>query len=222
MIAGAICGVMGAWTASPFYLIKTQLQAQAAKEIAFGHQHGHESMIGGLRNIYKKGGISKGLFRGAVASIPRAGVGSCAQLTSFSYCKEWLNEYQSLNNYPVGKAFIASMVGGVVVAFSMTPFDLVSTRLYNQGITIKSNYNKLLIFFIFLGVDSSGKGILYNGYADCFIKVMKKEGFLGLYKGIGPAYLRIGPHTVLSLVFWDVLNSYYRSYVGYKENSWVY
>ena len=38
---------------------------------------------------------------------------------------------------------------------------------------------------------------------------MKKEGPWGFYKGWGPSFLRIAPHTVLSLVFWDQLRRGY-------------
>lgn len=37
------------------------------------------------------------------------------------------------------------------------------------------------------------------------MQISSKEGLLGLYKGIGAVYLRLGPHTVLSLFFWDEL-----------------
>lgn len=57
------------------------------------------------------------------------------------------------------------------------------------------------------GVDAKGRGLLYDGVLDCFYKMGKTEGFLGFYKGLGPSYLRLGPHTVLVLVFWDQLKS---------------
>lgn len=201
VIGGGACGAMGAFTASPLFLIKTQIQSQAAKEIAFGHQHGHDGMFSGLKNIYKSGGITRGLFRGASASLPRAFIGSTSQLTSFSYCKEWLTHHNMFVDSPVLKAFFSSMVGGIVVAINMTPFDLISTRIYNQG------------------VDAQGRGLIYKGYMDCVVKIMKTEGFFGFYKGIGPSYLRLGPHTVLCLVFWDILNGYYRSLAGYVGHS---
>ncbi|XP_065431378.1 solute carrier family 25 member 34 isoform X2 [Chrysemys picta bellii] len=49
------------------------------------------------------------------------------------------------------------------------------------------------------------KGKHYRGFLDCFVQISRKEGILALYKGIGPAYLRLGPHTILSLLFWDEL-----------------
>ncbi|KAM3824256.1 solute carrier family 25 member 34 isoform 2-T2 [Vipera latastei] len=45
----------------------------------------------------------------------------------------------------------------------------------------------------------------YRGFFDCVVRVSEKEGIPALYKGFGPAYLRLGPHTVLSLLFWDEL-----------------
>lgn len=39
----------------------------------------------------------------------------------------------------------------------------------------------------------------------------KTEGLLGFFKGIGPCYLRIGPHSLLCLVFWDSLKKLTKS-----------
>lgn len=64
---------------------------------------------------------------------------------------------------------------------------------------------KIHLFNPISGVDKHGKGLLYNGIIDCFIKMAKTEGALGFFKGWGPCYLRIGPHSLLTLVFWDFL-----------------
>ncbi|XP_028339678.1 solute carrier family 25 member 34 isoform X5 [Physeter macrocephalus] len=49
------------------------------------------------------------------------------------------------------------------------------------------------------------QGRLYGGLADCLVKIWRQEGPLALYKGLGPTYLRLGPHTILSMLFWDEL-----------------
>lgn len=77
------------------------------------------------------------------------------------------------------------MVSGGIVAISMTPFDVIATRLFNQG------------------VDVNGKGLLYRNFVDGFVKTFRYEGVRGLYKGFVPMYWRIGPHTILNLTFWD-------------------
>lgn len=72
----------------------------------------------------------------------------------------------------------------------MNPTDVVSTRIYNQA----SN--------------SSGQGMYYSGVIDCFIKIIKIEGFRALFKGFWPHYVRMGPHSVLVLLFFDELKAF--------------
>ncbi|CAB0002490.1 unnamed protein product [Nesidiocoris tenuis] len=176
--------------------VKTRLQSQAGESIAVGHQHKVEGTVSALRTAYREGGLG-GLWRGAGGSLPRMMVGSASQLTSFYVVKEYLaNNKHYVIPFGLLNTFIASMVGGVVVAFAMGPLDVISTRLYNQG------------------VDQKGRGLLYDGYIDCVKKMWKTEGLAGFYKGIVPCYVRIGPHTVLCFVFWDQLKQLQRKLTG--------
>ncbi|XP_068600860.1 solute carrier family 25 member 35 [Brachionichthys hirsutus] len=185
-LAGAASGVVGAVLASPIYLVKTHLQTQSTSSIAVGHQHKHRGMTQALVAIYREHGIV-GLWRGASAAVPRVSVGSAAQLSTFSTSKELVADLQVFPKDSWLVALSAGMISSVVVVLAMTPFDVVSTRLYNQP------------------VDPSGKGLMYKGFADCFSKTLRKEGLMGLYKGLGASYFRLGPHTILTLFFWDEL-----------------
>lgn len=49
------------------------------------------------------------------------------------------------------------------------------------------------------------QGRFYTGFLDCLVKVSRTEGVLGLYKGMGPVFMRLAPHTVLSMLLWDVM-----------------
>lgn len=49
------------------------------------------------------------------------------------------------------------------------------------------------------------QGRLYRSFSDCMLKVCRAEGVLGLYKGMGPVFVRLAPHTVLSMLFWDLM-----------------
>jgi len=190
MLAGAMSGCTGAFFGSPMYMIKTQLQAEAAETIAVGTQHHHKGFIHAVRITIAQHGFL-GLWRGVTGALPRVTVGSAAQLSSFSKAKE---EITNRRIFPEGSIFTsltASMVGSVFVVVAMTPFDVISTRLYNQNVT------------------ADGRGTLYSGFLDCSFKIFKKEGLFGFYKGIGASYFRLGPHTILSLVFWDKLRGFY-------------
>ncbi|KAM6912028.1 solute carrier family 25 member 35 isoform 1-T1 [Lycodopsis pacificus] len=132
-VAGAVAGVVGAVIGSPVYLVKTHLQSQSTSSIAVGHQHKHQGTILALSAIYKQHGIL-GLWRGSSAAVPRVSVGSAAQLSTFSSSKELVVDLQVFPKDSWLVPLSAGMISSVVVVMAMTPFDVVSTRLYNQPV----------------------------------------------------------------------------------------
>lgn len=56
-----------------------------------------------------------------------------SQLTSYSYSKQLLAEQNLFADSPFATSVVCSMLAGVVTVVFMAPFDLISTRLYNQG-----------------------------------------------------------------------------------------
>ncbi|XP_055619203.1 solute carrier family 25 member 35-like isoform X1 [Toxorhynchites rutilus septentrionalis] len=191
---GGTGGFVGSALASPFFMLRTHLQSKATAQIAVGFQHKHTGLLSALREIFQKYGV-KGLYRGVAVTMPRAMLGSGGQLAGFGYTKDMLTRNPL---YPGQSERIVSVLSGIaagtVMAVTMTPPDVVATRLYNQGI------------------DGSGKGIYYSGVIDCFVKILRTEGVAGLYKGFWPHYVRIGPHSMLVLMFYDELKSVRRNY----------
>lgn len=80
----------------------------------------------------------------------------------------------------------ASIVSGIFLVLALNPFDVITTRLYNQKV-------------------EGGKGALYKGWYDCFRKTFQSEGFGGFYKGLIPHYARLAPHTVMLFVLFEQL-----------------
>jgi len=191
VFAGAVSGAFGAFVASPFYLAKTRLQARAAAAVAVGFQHKQVNLAGALKDVYRKGGFL-GLWAGVNAAVPRVMVGSAAQLTTFSAAKQRIDAtgYFPYPNH-ILCVFLASCLSGVAVVAFMTPFDVISTRLYNQPSTGGSDK------------------LYYKGFWDCAMKMSRTEGMLAFYKGWTASLLRSAPHTVLSLIFWDELRKAY-------------
>ncbi|XP_059045242.1 solute carrier family 25 member 35-like [Achroia grisella] len=180
-VSGALSGV----ASNPVSVLKTRIQAASHPSIAVGKQHSYKGFWDGWKTMYRYEGM-RGFLAGINGTCTRLAIGSAAQLTSFSIAKEALLNHEILNTSPFGLAFAASSLSGFIVAFTVCPFDVITIRLYNQG---------------------SGGETLYKGVWDCFRKIYRTEGFRGLYKGIGPLYLRIAPHTTISLVIWDLLNN---------------
>lgn len=172
VFSGAFAGVVGAVLGSPLYLIKTRRQSFSPVFKNIGHQHEMKSAISALTQIYRNEGL-RGLYRGADAAMARAGVGSAVQMPTYMIGKDILLKRFGFPD-TFSTHFATSMFTGVLVCLAMNPFDVVSTRMYNQG------------------VDANGKGLLYKNSVDCFVKITKIEGVRGLYKGFLAHYLRIG------------------------------
>lgn len=103
----------------------------------------------------------KGLFRGCVSSIPRAIVGSASQLTSFEFAKQWLKKNGYFEGSIILQLFVASMIGGINVTIMMTPFDLVATRLYNQGIVKLHLWDSYSVTFTYIGICKYQNGCVF-------------------------------------------------------------
>ncbi|CAD7014916.1 unnamed protein product [Ceratitis capitata] len=134
-------------------------------------------MSNAFRNILKQSGFF-GLWRGATGVLPRVAIGSSTQIATFGKTKAILSDY-NLVIQPTLNSFCAAFAAGTVVAVAITPPDVISTRLYNQG------------------MDVDDKGVLYKGWLDCAYKTFSIEGIPGLYKGFWANYLRQAPHSTL-------------------------
>lgn len=73
-----------------FLQVKTQLQSQSSQSIAVGFQHHHDGFLSAFRKLSQSGGL-RGMWRGATASMMRTGIGSGAQLSTFSKSREAIN-----------------------------------------------------------------------------------------------------------------------------------
>jgi solute carrier family 25 (mitochondrial aspartate/glutamate transporter), member 12/13 len=82
--------------------------------------------------------------------------------------------------------FALGSVAGAFGAFMVYPIDLVKTRLQNQR--------------------SANPGQrLYKNSIDCFQKVVRNEGFLGLYSGVLPQLVGVAPEKAIKLTVNDLM-----------------
>lgn len=166
VIAGFTSGVLGAFMASPFFLIKTRMQSftKSTKSVGYQHEYVDRGVLYSIKHIYRLENIS-GLFRGVDASMARTGVGSMVQLPSYEIIKRNLSDMLSGTQLH----FASSLLTSLLVCLAMNPFDVLMTRMYNQ-----QNANT------------------YSSVLDCFKKTYRTEGVVAFYKGFSAHYLRIG------------------------------
>ncbi|XP_054847649.1 electrogenic aspartate/glutamate antiporter SLC25A13, mitochondrial [Eublepharis macularius] len=82
--------------------------------------------------------------------------------------------------------FALGSIAGAVGATAVYPIDLVKTRMQNQRSTGS-----------FVGE------LMYKNSFDCFKKVLRYEGFFGLYRGLLPQLLGVAPEKAIKLTVND-------------------
>jgi solute carrier family 25 (mitochondrial aspartate/glutamate transporter), member 12/13 len=87
--------------------------------------------------------------------------------------------------------FACGSVAGAIGATVVYPIDLVKTRMQNQ------RSGKLAAV--------SGETLLYRNSLDCFGKVIRGEGAIGLYRGLLPQLVGVAPEKAIKLTMNDLM-----------------
>ena len=94
------------------------------------------------------------------------------------------NVLESVHHFALGS------IAGAFGAFMVYPIDLVKTRMQNQR--------------------SARVGqVLYTNSIDCARKVIKNEGFRGLYSGVLPQLIGVAPEKAIKLTVNDLIRGYF-------------
>ncbi|KAH9486275.1 Mitochondrial oxaloacetate transport protein [Psilocybe cubensis] len=193
VIAGATSGAVGASLGNPLFLIKARMQAYSPS-LPVGAQHNYKNAFDALVTIFRAEG-PRGLVRGIDAAILRTSMGSSVQLPSYNFTKSQIVKHNILPADSTWTFILSSTFSGACVCLAMQPADTALTRMYNQPTVI--------------GPDGKLKGTLYRNPIDCLWKTFKIEGIRGLYKGSTAHFMRIAPHTIITLTANDIIVNLY-------------
>jgi hypothetical protein len=155
--------------------------AQAYKELGSAFQ--------AMRDVARADGFA-GLWRGVGPTVVRGMLITGSQVPAYDHIKhtvlnnEWAPEGRGLH---FGSSFAASLVA-VTVSNSV---DVVKTRVMNQ----RQAYSAA----------SAAEVLAYQGPLDCAAKIFRTEGPLAFYKGWLAAWLRLGPHTIVTFMVFEEL-----------------
>ncbi|KAG5638383.1 hypothetical protein H0H81_000279 [Sphagnurus paluster] len=196
VLAGATSGAVGASLGNPLFLIKARMQAYSPA-LPVGAQHFYQNSFDALSTIFRAEGI-RGLVRGIDAAILRTSMGSSVQLPSYNFTKTQLVKYDILPADSTWTFLASSFISGICVCIAMQPADTALTRMYNQP-TIRTSDGRL-------------QGTLYKNPVDCLWKTFKAEGVRGWYKGSTAHFMRIAPHTIITLTANDLIIGLYKDF----------
>ncbi len=167
--AGSLSGLIGSVVGNPFDVMKIKSM-------------GNPESIGFVqlaRQVYLQGDMYKGLS----ANLMRACVLNGTKMSCYDQIKSLVTKLDWFkSDLPV--QFVSSFCAGFFMACTVTPFDMVRTRLMSQS------------------------GPNTNTLAQCVSGIIKTGGIASLYGGFYPIWLRFAPATCLQLVIYDQAKTY--------------
>jgi hypothetical protein len=203
IMAGAVAGASAAALANPTDVVKVRLQADGRLQALEGTPPRYSSTGHAFAAILRVEGLAA-FWRGTLPNVQRATVVNGAGIAAYDHSKQTaktlLGEGDSLgvrvsnrfSNRPackcsprrsslptgdsLGARFVAALAGGVVTSLAGTPFDVLKTRMMNQG---------------------GGMQAKYTGTLSCALATVRAEGVLALWKGLLPVYCRQAPFNML-------------------------
>lgn len=93
-------------------------------------------------------------------------------------------------------------MAGAFGAFMVYPIDLVKTRMQNQRKVAVGQH-------------------MYNNSIDCFRKVIKNEGFMGLYSGVVPQLIGVAPEKAIKLTVNDLVRGHFTDPKSKQIDFWA-
>ncbi|XP_065140510.1 mitochondrial 2-oxoglutarate/malate carrier protein [Paramisgurnus dabryanus] len=187
-LIGMTAGATGAFVGTPAEVALIRMTADG--RLPPDQRRGYTNVFNALIRITREEGVTT-LWRGCIPTMARAVVVNAAQLASYSQSKQGLLDTGYFRD-DILCHFCASMISGLVTTAASMPVDIVKTRIQNMRMI-------------------DGKPEYKNGL-DVLVKVIRNEGFFSLWKGFTPYYARLGPHTVLTFIFLEQMNKFYKIY----------
>ncbi|KAJ8476691.1 hypothetical protein OPV22_020418 [Ensete ventricosum] len=167
ILAGLITGALAITVANPTDLVKVRLQSEG--KLPPGVPRRYLGALDAYFKIIRQEGIWS-LWTGLGPNIARNAIINAAELASYDQIKQTILEIPGFTD-DIFTHVLAGLGAGFFAVCIGSPVDVVKSRMMG---------------------DSSYKSTL-----DCFIKTLKTEGPLALYKGFIPNFVRLGSWNVI-------------------------
>lgn len=167
-------GFIGAVFSSPIDLVLVRMQSDS--KIAFENRRNYRNVFHALGTITKEEGFLN-LWKGCVSNILRAVVITSAQFVSYSQIKNGFLSSGHKDN--IFCHLYSSLTAGLVTSLFSAPVDNIRTRVMFQ---------------------LTEGAFVYHGIGDTVTKIIRKEGFLALWKGITPLLGKVIPNMTIMFI----------------------
>lgn len=176
VLLGGIAGLAGGFVGTPADLINVRMQNDV--KLPPAERRNYKHAIDGLYQVVKHEGPLK-LMNGATMASSRATLVTIGQISFYDQFKVLLMSTGFFIDNIVTHFTASFLAGGVATLLTM-PLDVMKTRMMNAP---PGTYSSLL----------------------ACAKDIGKNGPSGFFKGFVPAFVRLGPHTIITFIFFEQL-----------------
>lgn len=179
MLFGLTSGGIGSFVGTPSELALVRMGND--RKLPESERRNYRGVGDAISRIARDEGVPA-LFTGAPATVLRACLLSACAMGITSEIKTRLSGSgyfgeggKALGGVPL--LFVATLCSSFAANTVANPFDVVKSRMQASS--------------------------QYKSMADCFLKTVGNEGVLKLWSGFVPAFLKLAPYTVISLILTD-------------------
>ena len=201
LVCGGIAGAFSKSCTAPLARLTILNQLQGTNAVpGWEAAAGRASIVSSLRRIVATEGVTA-LWKGNGVTIIHRLPYSAVNFYAYEQIMNVLDEVMTTlhfdeNGDPAVGAFkwgfaqrlLAGGSAGCIACTLTYPLDLIRTRLAAQT-TVKH----------------------YNGIADAFMKILRDEGTKGLYRGLKPTLIGVGPNLALNFAAYETLRNHLQS-----------
>ncbi|KAH9824235.1 mitochondrial carrier domain-containing protein [Melampsora americana] len=191
--SGGLSGLIGATLAHPILLVKNRIQASSPssgeistliKKPKYPSQPVSRSLLEELVQITRQDGV-KAWTRGVDKTMLRTAMGSSVQLPTYNYTKMVLRRH--FESDPIWLYVASSSCSALCGLLVLQPLDIIIGRMHNESTNRKT-----------LGTSLSS-----------FWKMVKSGGISGLYNGSTAHFLKLAPHTIITLAAYEAIGQWW-------------
>ncbi|KAJ6640392.1 Mitochondrial dicarboxylate carrier [Pseudolycoriella hygida] len=175
LLAGS-SGFIGGIIGTPADMVNVRMQNDV--KLPPESRRNYKNAIDGLLRVRREEG-TKRLFSGAITASSRGFMMTVGQIAFYDQVKMFLLETKYFKDDP-RTHFVSSLIAGAMATALTQPLDVLKTRVMNS------------------------KHGEFNGLWDV-VKFTAKLGPQGFFKGFVPAFVRLGPQTIITFLLLEQL-----------------
>merc|ERR1712194_511347 len=152
----------------------------------------YKGVVDVMSRITKEEGVSA-FWRGSTPFVQRAMMVGVFQVATLDQFKELYARQLNQKKNSIPNVFCAAMTSGLIYSIATMPLEATKNRMASQK------------------PDKATGKLPYTSTLQTLRTVAAKEGFLALYNGFLPYYMRCGGHTVSMFIAVQMLRDTYKN-----------